>query len=307
MVAPVCLRGSVLRPLLTTPFICPNLGTMEERDLSFKPVDNPSPKHLTAEQIAHYNLEGYIRPIDIFDEQEIDRHRSYFDRLLKKLNDLKDGRDAYAINCYQALCDGIWDLCSEPRILDYVEDIVGPNIIAWASHYFCKLPRDRKYVPWHQDASYWRLTPARTVTVWLALDDADEENAAMKFVPGTHRVGHLKWRLARGNTVLSQEIPEISRYGSPVYDCLKAGQMSLHADMLVHGSDPNTSTRRRCGLTIRYCPQTVRATDPNWNVDSIIARGHDESGHWNHNLRPLGDNLEKLGPFHRKPKSIGGN
>jgi hypothetical protein len=280
---------------------------MTERDLSFKPVQNPSPRKLSATQIDQYNTDGYLRPIDIFDGAEIERHREYFSSLLQKLTDLKDGRDAYALNCYQTRCEGIWDLCTEPRILDYVEDIVGPNIIAWASHYFCKLPHDGKRVPWHQDASYWHLTPARTVTAWIAIDDAEEENAAMKFIPGTHRAGHLKWREAEGDTVLNQEITDPSRFGTPIYDCLTAGQISLHADMLVHGSDPNASSRRRCGLTIRYCPPEVRTTNPDWSVDSIIARGSDSSGHWNNNPRPISDDLAKARVKYGKPKSIGGN
>ena len=280
---------------------------MEERDLSFKPVENSFPGKLTAEQIEHYNEEGFIGSLDVFNDEEIAKHREYFDELLQKLIDLNDGRDAYALNCYQALCEGIWDLCTEQKILDYVEDIVGPNIIAWASHYFCKLPHDKKTVPWHQDASYWHLTPARTVTAWLALDDADEENSAMKFIPGTHRLGHLKWRKAEGDIVLHQEIPETERYGEPVYDSLKAGQISLHADMLAHGSDPNSSPRRRCGLTVRYCPPEVRTTSSGWNVDSIIARGSDPTGNWNNNPRPIGETLVKEGTTYKKPKSIGGN
>jgi non-heme Fe2+,alpha-ketoglutarate-dependent halogenase len=280
---------------------------MNERDLSFRRVENPSPKKLSRDQIEHFNERGYIQPLSLFDDDEIARHRAYFDNLLLKIKELKDGRNAYAINSYQALCEGIWDLCKEPRILDYVEDIVGPNIIAWASHYFCKLPHDGKTVPWHQDASYWHLTPARTVTVWLAIDDADEDNAAMKFIPGTHRVGHLKWREAQGEVVLKQEITDINRFGQPVYDCLKAGQLSLHADMLVHGSDPNVSDRRRCGLTIRYCEPEVRTTKPGWNIDSIIARGRDSTGNWKDNARPVGDTLVKEGALHGKPNSIGGN
>jgi len=53
----------------------------------------------------------------------------------------------------------------------------GPDVIAWGSHFFCKQPHDPRKVAWHQDASYWPLTPARTVTVWLAIDDADIANA----------------------------------------------------------------------------------------------------------------------------------
>ena len=53
-------------------------------------------------------------------------------------------------------------------------------MIAWGSHFFCKMPGDGKRVSWHQDASYWPLTPSKAVTVWLAIDDADAENACMR-------------------------------------------------------------------------------------------------------------------------------
>ena len=85
----------------------------------------------------------------------------------------------------------MWDLLTNPSITDYVTDILGPNVIGWGSHFFCKLPRDRKIVSWHQDASYWPISPAKTVTVWLAIDVTDTENACMRFIPGTHLQGHL--------------------------------------------------------------------------------------------------------------------
>lgn len=276
---------------------------MEERDLSFQPVTNDNPKHLTPDQIHHYNEQGYIRPIPIFGPEEVEKNRSYLDSLLCQLNELRDGRDAYALNCYQTRCEGIWDLVMHPGILDYVEDIVGPNIVGWATHYFCKLPHDPKIVPWHQDASYWRLSPARTVTVWLAIDDADAENAAMQFIPGSHRQGPLDWKEADRPAVLNQEIINIQQYGQPVYDELKAGEMSLHADMLAHGSAPNTSDRRRCGLTIRYCTPSVRPVDPGWGAGSLICRGSDPTGRWANIPRPVGDDLSTGS----KPKSVGGN
>ena len=48
------------------------------------------------------------------------------------------------------------------------------------------MPGDGKTVSWHQDASYWPLTPSKSVTLWLAIDDADTENAAMRVIPGSH-------------------------------------------------------------------------------------------------------------------------
>lgn len=273
------------------------------RDLSFAPVVNPAPKRLTQAQIASYNERGYIMPLRIYDEAGVARNRAYFDAMLDAMFSMKDGRDSYAINGYHVRCQGLWDMVTHPVILDYVEDLLGPNFVAWGSHFFCKMPHDPKSVPWHQDASYWPLTPARTVTVWLAIDDADAGNAAMQFIPGTHRAGHLRWKETAQAAVLNQEIVDIEQWGAPVVDALKAGEISLHADMLAHGSTPNPSERRRCGLTVRYCPVEVRALNPAWARQAIVCRGSDPAGHWTHNPRPAGEDLSPL----NKPKSIGGN
>ncbi len=276
----------------------------KRRDLSFVPVCPERARHLTRAQIEQYNTEGFLAPIGVFDTAESDTNRSYFDHLLGQMQGLKDNRDGnYAINGYHVCCEGLWDLATHPRILDLVEDIVGPNIVAWGSHFFCKQPGDPKHVPWHQDASYWPFTPARTVTMWLAIDDTDVENAAMQFLPRTHNVGHIAWKHTDKPAVLGQEIPDIGRFGQPVWDTLKAGELSLHADMLAHGSGPNPSGRRRCGLTIRYCPPDVVSLDPAWMRQAIVCRGTDPTGNWIHNPRPRGDNL----CADRKPKSIGAN
>ncbi len=271
------------------------------RDLSFKPVETPDPRHLTRSQIAIYNREGYLTPLDVFSAAEADSNRAYFDRLLAQ----RGAEGAYAINCYQARCQGIWDLCTESRVLDLVEDLIGPDIICWASHFLCKLPHDRKAVPWHQDASYWQLSPARTVTVWLAIDDADEENSAMEFIPRTHTLGHLEWRTSSRPFALHQEIVGADDLGTPVSNNLRAGQVSLHADMLAHGSKPNLSDRRRCGLTLRYCPPEVAIVDSDWasGVEAIICRGTDPSGRWTHHSRPVGDDVSP----ENGPRNIGGN
>jgi non-heme Fe2+,alpha-ketoglutarate-dependent halogenase len=120
-----------------------------QRDLSFQPTSLSAPQCLSPEQVAFYNQEGCLGPLDLFTPAETASNRRYFDGLLKQVGD----EGAYAINCYQTRCAGIYDLCTEPRILDLVEDIVGPNIVCWASHFFCKMPNDVRSVPWHQDAS----------------------------------------------------------------------------------------------------------------------------------------------------------
>ena len=253
-------------------------------ELLFKPVKNRAPRRLTNNEIAQYNRLGFIQPFDIFDEGEIAEIRDFVDQVMEDMGE----NGAYGINCYQSRLSGIWDIATEPRILDLVSDIAGPNVICWASHILSKRPYDPRPVPWHQDAAYWRLSPARTVTVWLAIDDADAENSAMRFIPGTHDKGALKVRSASKDSVLGVETVDADSLGRPFTNVLKAGQISLHADMLVHGSLPNTSDRRRCGLTLRYCPPEVEFTDEKWaqGVEAIIARGTDPTGRWRHHARP---------------------
>lgn len=267
-----------------------------EIDLSFQPVATANPRHLTRDQIRFYNENGYLSPFTVYDTRHADRNRAYFDYLLAELRAHNDGRDSYAINGYHARCRGIYELATHPPILDLVEDLVGPNIIAWATHFFCKLAGDPKHVHWHQDASYWPLTPARTVTAWLAIDDVDAENACMHFLPGTHCRGRLEYRQPDTPGVLWQEIMDIEQYGQPVADELKAGQISLHADMLAHGSAPNMSQRRRCGLTIRYCPPEVRPVDGAWGGNAILCRGRCDYDWWSFPPKPVGEDVSGAMP-----------
>lgn len=271
------------------------------RQTGFEPVETAQPLRLTQQQIAHYNREGFVTGLTAFDGEQARANLAYFDRLLAQRG--ADG--AYALNCYQARVAGIWDLCTHPVILDHVQDIIGENIICWASHFFCKMPGDPKVVPWHQDASFWSLAPKRTVTVWLAIDDADEQNAAMRFIPRTHDKGELKWHKAEGDVVLNKELDGVDALGEPFTNALKAGQFSMHADMLAHGSLANTSDRRRCGLTIRYCPPEVRITDDHWKtgIEAIICRGQDAQGYWEHHRRPQADDVTSIDG----PRNLGGN
>lgn len=259
------------------------------RELRFFPADAAKAKTMTKAQAEHFNANGIVHPFTIYDETEAAENCKYFDWMIAEVEKANDGRNAYSINGYQAKCQKLYDMVVDPRILDLVEDILGPNIVCWGTHFFCKMPGDPKLVAWHQDASYWPLSPSKTVTVWLAIDDADAGNAAMKVIPGTHNVGQVEFEETNEeDQVLNQKIINAERYGDPMYVEMKAGQLSLHADMLVHGSDANMSDRRRCGLTIRYCTADVRGQ---YYARSIICRGSDPSGHWANIPRPDGEDM----------------
>ena len=259
-----------------------------DRDLSFHECGVPAPSILTGDQIDHFNRQGYISPLPLFDTNQIDTIRSYFDDLLARV--MAAGDDQYSISSAHLDHGGAFDLLTHPRITQAVADLLGERFVGWGCHFFCKLPGDGKSVSWHQDASYWPITPARTVTVWLAIDDADSDNACMQFIPATHVHGHLPYREsdAGEHNVLNQTVDAVERYGDPVDVTLRAGQMSIHSDLLLHGSGVNQSQRRRCGLTLRYCRSEVRA-HMGWNGKGVVIRGDDDGGYWGNPPRPAPD------------------
>lgn len=258
------------------------------RDLKFHPSTVTNPQALTKEQVDAYNREGYVKDLTIFSKAEADENRRYFDALLAEV--MAKGGDSYSISTAHLTYGKVYDLITHPKIVAYVKDILGENVIGWGSHYFCKMPGDGKAVSWHQDSSFWPMTPSKTTTVWLAIDDADKGNAAMRFLAGSHKFGHLTYELSEEteNNVLNQTVVDAEQYGTPVYDELKAGQMSMHSDLLLHGSAPNDSDRRRCALTLRYCAADVRAY-MDWNAKGVVVSGEDASGHWANPPRPERD------------------
>jgi non-heme Fe2+,alpha-ketoglutarate-dependent halogenase len=240
------------------------------------------------EQIAQFNLHGFVKGIRVFNLPEADAIRGYFDALLARV--LAAGGDSYSISSAHLRHGKVYDLLTHPRLVVLIKDLLGEDVIGWGSHFFCKMPGDGKAVAWHQDASYWPLSPSKAVTVWLAIDDADRGNACMRFLAGSHHHGALTYRPSNPaeHNVLNQTVEDAERFGTPVDDELKAGEVSLHSDLLLHGSDANASSRRRCGLTLRYCAAEVHA-GLGWNAKGVIVSGSDPSGHWLNPPRPQED------------------
>jgi hypothetical protein len=259
-----------------------------ERDLRFHPSPVTAPQTLSKAQVEGYNRDGYVAPLTIFNAEEIAEIRDYFDRLLAEVT--AAGGDSYSISSAHMKYGRVYDLLTHPRIVACVKDILGENVVGWGSHFFCKMPRDGKAVAWHQDSSYWPLTPSKAVTVWLAIDDADAENACVKFVKGSQHFGHLTYRPSspEEHNVLNQTVENPEQYGEVVYDVLKAGQASIHSDLLLHGSEGNQSARRRCGLTLRYAAMDVVA-HMGWNSKGVWVSGSDPTGHWTNRARPERD------------------
>ena len=209
--------------------------TSDRTEIAFYPSTLDRAKTLSRLQIQSFNDCGFVRPLDALSNSEVNDARVYFESLLNRMQAMRDGRNTYALDGYHLRCRGIWEMTQHPRILDCVEDLLGPDFVCWSTHYFCKPSGDSKKVPWHQDATYWPVRPTQTVTVWLAIDDVDVSNAPLRFIPGSHNRGAIDYERAEGPAVLWQEVKEIERFGSPVDNVLAAGQMSIHTSTLCMG------------------------------------------------------------------------
>lgn len=276
-------------------------------------VRNPKPKVLSPEQIGQYNEHGFIHRIQgIFSEAEVREHRVFFDEALSHA--LASGLDENAINGYHTKLRTIYDMATDPRLLEIVADLIdGDAFCCIMTNYLCKLPKDDKVVPAHQDAVYWPLDRSRIVQLYIAIDDQDEQNSAMQFVSGSHRLGKLAWHDTQADlsdleglqrtSGLWQQIDDPQKYGTLFSNNLKAGEISVFSDMTAHLSGPNRSDRRRCSLIMRYVPISVRAfelrekgTYRGWNANSIWVRGEDPANHWKNNPRPEGDDFVSVFP-----------
>lgn len=259
-----------------------------DRDICFFPSTSTAPQRLSPADIEAWNRDGYLGPLDVHEQGEIAEIRRYFDGLLADA--LAAGADSYSISSAHLKHGRVWDLLTDQRIVGYVRDLLGDDVIGWGAHFFCKLPGDGKRVDWHQDCSYWPLTPSKSVTVWLAIDDADQSNGCMEVYCGSHLHGLIDFDISDPGSanVLDQSVAQPERYGRHRCTPLRAGQISIHSDLLVHGSSPNDSNRRRCGLTLRYCPADVTAY-LGWNRKGVVVSGTAAPAQWPGAPRPQGE------------------
>lgn len=175
---------------------------------------------------------------------------------------------------------------THPHVLDLVEDLIGPDIVFFTSHFFCKPPGDGLRVPWHEDSAYWAgmVEPMEDVlTVWLALDPSTPANGCVRFVPGSHRTPDGAYGQVSDpeRAVFHRElVPEAAAEAerAAVDAVLRPGQCSIHHAKTIHGSRANESPHRRCGLTLRYFSAACRWTYPDPAFPIYLVRGQDRAG-----------------------------
>ena len=242
---------------------------------------------LAEDAALRYHRDGYLSPISVFSPAEALAYRAKLEAI-EASGRLPAG--ALRSKCH-LLLTWVDEIVRHANVLDAVEGIIGPNILVWGTSFFIKEPRNKSFVSWHQDLTYWGLEPADIITAWIALSPSTRENGAMRVLPASHTMEvlpHTDTFAADNLLSRGQEIRVDVDECKAVALELEPGQMSLHHVKLIHGSEPNPSPHRRIGLAVRYIPTHVRQTAG--MVDSaMLVRGVDNFGYFHPEERPGAD------------------
>ena len=233
---------------------------------------------LSPEQIRSFRENGYLAPVPVLSPSEIAAARVHLEGLFRKTNDLAEPSARHKPHLY---AKWVSDLIRDSRVLDAVEDLIGPNLLVWRSIFFFKKGRSAGFVDWHQDSIYWRLDSEDVVTAWIALTESTVENGCLRVVPGSHLAPEVPHaiRFSRNNLLVrgqsaAAEVPEERTRCVE----LRPGEMSLHHVRMLHGSGPNASGGNRVGLAVRYLSTRVRRAG--WRQSATLVRGEDTFGNF---------------------------
>jgi non-haem Fe2+, alpha-ketoglutarate-dependent halogenase len=255
-------------------------------------------KMLTPAQIAQYEEDGYLAPIWVMSETEALALRHKLEAIEAAMGGPLRGDLRHKTHL---LFPFLAELVRYPKILDAIEDVLGPDILCWSSNFFIKEAADPAFVSWHQDSTYWGLSSPDVATAWVALTPSNEANGAMAVIPASHKLDQMPHRdtFHRHNLLTrGQEIAVEVDEAQAVPLTLRPGEMSLHHVRLVHGSAPNPSLDRRIGFAIRYIPTAIRQLEG--EDSATLVRGEDRFHHFAHEPRPKIDMDPELLELHRQ-------
>ena len=249
--------------------------------------------------IQHYRDQGYLIPPYRLEPELLQSVQQALDQLIRDNPGVRpeklvsahiEGRNDEGVKGSQRFLE----LAMHPPIIDLVEQLIGPDIILWGCHVFCKPPAEGYETPWHQDGHYWPIRPLATCTVWVALEPSTRDNGCLRVIPGSHRNQQLHPHLHEGrqDLTLQQRMAEGCFDEATAVDLeLEPGQMSMHDVYMIHGAEANRSPQRRTGVALRYMPgsslfdRTLRPSDGKTGVPVSFAtrplwllRGQDRTG-----------------------------
>jgi hypothetical protein len=254
-------------------------------------------KRLSEKEVESYRKDGILFPIPVLDEAEVSRLAAAIEETERSLGQRPQGQLAGQCHLHFAWARR---LATNSKILDIVEDIIGPDILAHSTTIFKKYPGEGTYVSWHQDGYYMNLDIPDLVSVWIAITDSDRDNGCLRVERGSHRKGILAHQMTatseRNLLTSGIQLDSAVEESATMDVVLRAGDASLHHVNLVHGSDANYSAKARAGFAMRFVAPRVTQRSPHHPV--VLARGADRFGHFELYAKPAEEDFSAAARQH---------
>ncbi|MDC0058192.1 phytanoyl-CoA dioxygenase family protein [Pelagibacteraceae bacterium] len=256
---------------------------------------------ITNKQIEFYKTNGYVKGIKIIDDHDkVDRLRKAVIDILTGRRDFEcnpynlkrykftegykknhtSEEIEYDVNTELGKFDNGWwinkdvrELVFSKKIGEIAAKLMGVDTVRiWHDQILSKPPsdklenNDKANIGWHQDRGYWTCcSKINMITAWVALQDTDQNNGAMRFVEQSNQ-----WSLVNGGgdffasdlKNLKDKLIDEGKDWSEISNDLSTGEVSFHHPYTFHGSGPNFSNKPRMSVAIHMMPGD-NAYDPN--------------------------------------------
>ncbi len=243
-------------------------------------------KVLTDEQVAQFDRDGFLYPINAFTREEAAGFYEKFMAMEEKLG--HEPQKRFRIKA-QLPFPWLCNIVRNEKIVDAVEDIIGPNILCWGASFFTKKANDPRFVSWHTDSFYYGFEPSETVTAWLPFNDATIRSGCIQYIPGSHKQVTEHEIIEDENNLVQQGQNALNvPLEKAVYAEIDAGQAILHHESVVHGSGPNNANHARIGFSIHYVAPHVRETRFE-GATAMLLRGENIGDNWGLDPEPKED------------------
>jgi phytanoyl-CoA hydroxylase len=127
-------------------------------------------------------------------------------------------------------------LARNPRVLDALEQVLGPDIFLYENSVVYKPKGRQNGVPYHQDFISRSNEPVKFIA-WMAIDRVTKESGALKVLPGSHKGGFLPWHRVPGETHHDRIDPARLDLSAEMHVELDPGDVLIFNQLVVHGSD----------------------------------------------------------------------
>lgn len=226
---------------------------------------------LSQEQIESYRENGFLRIPQVFAADEVEHLRDELDQLVQDWATTNAGwsgpwRDVYMspdveqrsklthlhdLHFYAAAwCRAV----TKPQLADAMADLLGtPNVELHHTTLHLKPPETGMPFPLHQDSPFYRHEGPAYVDAIVHLDDTNDDNGCLRFVPGSHRNGHLEHVEQVDGRPVSPHLPTDEwrlEETQPVE--ARAGDVVAFSIYAVHGSRINRTGRWRRLVRVGY-------------------------------------------------------